>query len=227
VWGSEGGGVIPKRTIERFWKYVDRSGECWLWTGFTMPAGYGQMVYQSRNVYAHRMSWAIAHDGEMPATGVVVFHRYTECPRHCVNPDHLIAGTPKERAELMKKNGHTNLGKSTKLTWEQVSEVRKLFASGGYSKGDLAERFGVHISTINKALRGGFANDPQCAIVVGGPMGRGRKMNYRDAEMIRERYAMGVYTMQELADIYGVDLSYISLIIAGKRWNNPPKLVEC
>jgi hypothetical protein len=32
----------PERTLaERFWEKVDRSGDCWLWTGCRTPDGYG------------------------------------------------------------------------------------------------------------------------------------------------------------------------------------------
>lgn len=31
-----------RKILTRFWEKIDRSGECWLWTGKTMAWGYGR-----------------------------------------------------------------------------------------------------------------------------------------------------------------------------------------
>lgn len=83
--------------IERFWSYVDQSGDCWLWTGarcgranlygsFSSPVG----TSAHRFAYAHFV-------GPIPA-GMQVDHRAT-CPKHCVNPAHLRLATPKQDQE--------------------------------------------------------------------------------------------------------------------------------
>lgn len=82
---------------ERFWAKVDKSapGGCWAWT--SAVAGdrdsgrcYGTITIDSRNVYAHRLSYEWSH-GHIP-DGMMVDHK---CHNNlCVNPDHLRLATP-------------------------------------------------------------------------------------------------------------------------------------
>ncbi len=83
---------MPKRTVEdRFWAKVDKTGECWLWTGATI-LGYGALRVTGETVYAHRL----AHElliGPIP-DGYEVDHLCYA--RACVNPAHLEAVTKQE-----------------------------------------------------------------------------------------------------------------------------------
>lgn len=85
---------MPKRPLaERFWRKVDKSGECWVWTGCRHVAGYGRFNTQDAQwsgvVYAHRMAWELTH-GPIPP-GLHVLHRCDNPP--CCNPEHLWLGT--------------------------------------------------------------------------------------------------------------------------------------
>lgn len=78
---------------ERFWSKVDRTADCWTWTGATSDTGYG--LYQAatnRLVRAHRYSYELTV-GPI-AEGLVIDHlcRNTSC----VNPEHLEAVTQTE-----------------------------------------------------------------------------------------------------------------------------------
>jgi hypothetical protein len=96
-------------TSERFWKLVDKSGECWTWTGALNRGGYGNFalgIIEGKRRYdrAHRMSYKLTH-GEIP-DGMYIDHMcHTKA---CVRPDHLRAVTNKEnlenRAGLTKAN---------------------------------------------------------------------------------------------------------------------------
>jgi hypothetical protein len=90
--------------------------------------------------------------------------------RRCVRPDHLFLGTNAENvADKVRKKrqkgcpGDTNpsrtrpeclrppLGEKhgmSKLTLEQILEIRRLFAVGDLRKTDLARRFGVSFTAI-------------------------------------------------------------------------------
>src|SRR5689334_7081030 len=79
------GGALPAPVWVRFWTKVDKSGDCWLWTGAVNDSGYGAIWDGYRLVYAHRLSWEL-HGGTIPE-GFDLDHLCLT--RTCVNPAHL------------------------------------------------------------------------------------------------------------------------------------------
>lgn len=152
-------GVDP---IERFWMYVDRSGDCWIWHGTLASNGYGRFSMNGHADGAHRYSWQFAH-GPIPA-GLVVCHRCDNPP--CVNPEHLFLGTPADNMADRDAKGrgfkvgqlpsvlrpHGELHYRAKLTADQVREIRSLRIEG-HSLSRLASRFGVGKNTIARAAK--------------------------------------------------------------------------
>lgn len=69
---------------ERFWAKVDRSGDCWQWTG-AIQNGYGVFRFDGAARLAHRVSYSWA-TGPIPG-GAEVDHMCFN--RGCVNPTHL------------------------------------------------------------------------------------------------------------------------------------------
>lgn len=83
-----------KSLEERFWAKVDRSGECWNWTG-CLARGYGRFRLQGGLTYAHRLSYELAF-GSI-AEGHDINHK---CHNpSCVKPDHLEQVTRKQNME--------------------------------------------------------------------------------------------------------------------------------
>lgn len=80
---------VPGPAAPRFWAKVDKSGECWLWTGTINRSGYGMFSTGSspRTMTAHR--WAfIDANGAIPE-GAELDHLCRV--RSCVRPSHLDA----------------------------------------------------------------------------------------------------------------------------------------
>lgn len=142
----------PKRCLPvepRFWAQVDRSSECWLWTGHVNTYGYGNLRVAGNWVLTHRLSYEWVH-GPIPA-GMHVCHR-CDTPR-CVNPDHLFLGTPSDNIDDMVRKGRQNYGErhpQAKLIPEEVLAIRAA-GHGRREREVLAARFGVtwqHVANV-------------------------------------------------------------------------------
>jgi hypothetical protein len=51
--------VDSQDEVSRFWKKVQKSDDCWQWTGAIIPSGYGLATFENRNQPAHRVSWKL------------------------------------------------------------------------------------------------------------------------------------------------------------------------
>ncbi len=80
---------------ERFWAKVDKTGECWLWTGSIGKNGYGQVRVNNKLELAHRYVYEQTH-GPI-ATGIHLDHKCHNTA--CVAPAHLRPVTVKQNAE--------------------------------------------------------------------------------------------------------------------------------
>lgn len=90
-------GPRPRPPQERFWAKVDKTGDCWLWTGSLVKNGYGVFSIGRKRILAHRISYEWEY-GEIPA-GMQIDHR---CFSHsCVRPEHLRVVTKKQQQEHM------------------------------------------------------------------------------------------------------------------------------
>jgi HNH endonuclease len=81
---------------ERFWRRVQKTDGCWLWTGAITQNGHGQFGNDSVVVYAHRFAYEELV-GEI-APGHVLHHKCLN--GHCVNPEHLVEMTQSDHIRL-------------------------------------------------------------------------------------------------------------------------------
>lgn len=72
----------------RIWKFIDDTGDCWLWTG-TRSQRYGHFFNGKSRVPAHRWLWEYVY-GQVPDS--LELDHLCRNPR-CVNPTHLEAVT--------------------------------------------------------------------------------------------------------------------------------------
>jgi hypothetical protein len=90
-------------TSSRFWKYVNKNGDCWVWTGDQSHNGYGRFRiqhYHKRSENTNRCKRIAAHkysfleSGGIINDGMQLDHLCRN--RLCVKPEHLECVTPKE-----------------------------------------------------------------------------------------------------------------------------------
>lgn len=145
---------LPHEGAIRFWKMVDRSGDCWEWQGAKLK-GYGQLTMGNRRWLAHRLAW-IFTNGEIP-DALWVLHKCDNPP--CVRPDHLFLGTQFDNmADAASKGRMPGPGlcgenvATAKLTEQDVREIRALHESGMPQRA-IARRFRVTRQNVRCIVR--------------------------------------------------------------------------
>jgi len=151
--------VLPEIRFHQ--KYQKNEYGCWLWTGYADLDGYGRFQVATRtSIRAHRFSFEL-FNGPVPS-GLHVLHT-CDTPR-CVNPAHLYVGTNADnmrdkalrgRAPIMVNPNPGEHNGRAKLSNEDVAYIRSVLIAprGGGTVVKLAERFGVHFTTIHKIRR--------------------------------------------------------------------------
>ncbi len=102
----------PRPALERFEAMIDRSGECWQWTGSIRPNGYASFYVDNKTTSAHRFAYT-AFIGPIPE-GLVIDHLCRN--RSCVKPAHLESVPQRQNvlrgasvtAEVVRRNSCVN-----------------------------------------------------------------------------------------------------------------------
>ena len=147
---------------EVFRRHVAKTATCWLWSS----KSYGKFRINGRIVSAHRYAYESAH-GPISDDAII---RHSCDVRNCVNPDHLLIGTHALNANDRKVRGRNNTpagerSSLSRLTDQQVLDIRRRYAAGGVFQYELAREYGVTQPNVQAIVTGRswahLANDSQ------------------------------------------------------------------
>lgn len=163
-WGLVGDGkglTLQQRYEARFTRLGP--DECWPWQEKSRDKqGYGLLSYRNEEgkaipIRATRFGWDLAFPDDPIGPGEMVCHRCDNPP--CQNPAHWFRGVNADNmADMAKKGRATGPGRgedhhATRLTWEDVWEIRRRYERGTISQKELASEFGVSRESIGHIVR--------------------------------------------------------------------------
>lgn len=163
-------------------------GPCWLWIGSRDPAGYGQVGIGYKNIRAHRYSFesnvrallpgelACHHCDNPPCVrpshlfagsvgdntrDAAAKGRLAAGDRHParLHPERMARGERNGAALYPERMPRGEKVGTSKLTWEQVREIRRLLATGIPSRA-VGRLFGVNKSAVNRIRQGVTWREP-------------------------------------------------------------------
>jgi len=137
--------------MERFMNHVNRQidvNECWEWTGYKTPKGYGWCRVNGKSDFAHRAAFRL-WKGEIPDNMII---RHT-CRNKCVNPAHLQLGTYSENNmnDRIRDGTHVKGVKNaqSKLKDDDVREIRAR-RDAGEKLLSIADSFGIKQNSVSR-----------------------------------------------------------------------------
>lgn len=147
---------VSESLSNRFWRRTQRNGdaECWPWLGGNRN-GYGAIRHNDKIVSAHVVSFLI-HGGVL-VEGTIITHTCDN--RICVNPSHLVAGSPTSNVVEMHQRRLVPAPRGTEcynavLNDELVREIRRFATEHGCGEVVTARHFGLSRWAVKGVLSG-------------------------------------------------------------------------
>jgi len=142
--------AMTPRHIVMFEQKFTKSDGCWLWEANKLPSGYGMFRVQNTMQKAHRIAYQ-TYIGSFDRS----LHVLHTCDvRNCVNPAHLFLGTNADNVkDKMSKDRQQRLAGELNgraiLTETSVKLMRKQWASGLFTQGQIAAQHGCKLGTVS------------------------------------------------------------------------------
>lgn len=143
--------LISESDYKRFWKYVNKTENCWNWTASVNTYGYGCFWWNGKQWQAHRVSWYIKYNS-FPKDCLL---HICDNPR-CINPQHLKEGSQKDNIQdkvLKQRQAKGSNNGNARLTEEEVLSIKNKY-SKGQSLRSLAKEYTVSKTAIKYIIIG-------------------------------------------------------------------------
>ena len=166
LYGNPLAGKTPNGSTRRFVEMALAcdSDDCLNWPYEKDADGYGKLRWQGRRAVASRIVCELAH-GAPPSPRREAAHSCGRGHRGCVNPRHLRWATRRENAADMHLHNTLRFGSRhhlAKLEEADIRIIREL--TGSVTQKELAENYGVDITTISDIQRGKSWRYPELLI---------------------------------------------------------------
>lgn len=135
-----------KKDLHYFMSRTNPNGECLEWTKCLNTDGYARTAWNGYpNGKVHRIVYELYYNKD--PSGLVVRHT-CDNPK-CINPNHLVLGTPADNNRDRDTRGRH--GKS-KTTLKEVQMIRDLYATRKYFQREIADIFGINHRTVSSIV---------------------------------------------------------------------------
>lgn len=218
--------LLTPQVISRFWSNVDKTGECWLWTGSKtfdknhINFKYGQFMINGKNFRAHRLAYFLAFN-TCPSEFFVC---HTCDNPSCVNPNHLFLGTHLDNVkDMCSKNRQSHYGsinhlKGEECHWAKLNEEKVLLIKelreAGLTCKEIGKVLGLSQTHINAICLGKYWKHLNISIA---NIDKSRKLTPEDARQVVLLCKSGE-NRQEVANKYDIHERHLRNILSGKYW---------
>lgn len=114
---------------------------------------------------------------------------------------------------------------TSKLTEDEVQQIRCLYGTGNCSQSALARQYSVSVQQVSNILhRKSWAHLPELPEEKQFDGFFATRLTPSDVQQIRTLYASGDYTMEQVGAMFGIDSSHVCRIVHRQIWKDVPDL---
>lgn len=133
------------KSLQHYLNNTKKVNDCLEWQGCLNTDGYPRVFYNGNsNGKLHRIVYELVYSEDI--SGKVIRHT-CDNPK-CINPVHLISGTPYDNARDRDSRGR---GRAM-FSADMIKEIRRLWATGEFTQSGLARHLNIHQGSVRQIV---------------------------------------------------------------------------